>query len=122
MPQALGETIARICPYCVDGQMETVNEAPEGGLIQVPCPYCDATGLVPWATFPNPYVRTFNIIDNTDSTEYNALSDANKDAYKMIVSSGVVDLSDGTSIRTKLWNMFDDQSTTRANIITLLGE
>ena len=62
------------------------------------------------------------VLDNTISSEYNALSAANKDAYKMILSCGVLDLTDGNSIRTKLWNMFDENSTTRANLIALLGE
>jgi len=72
--------------------------------------------------YSNNIFATYNIIEATVASEYNVLSDANKDAYRQIISCGVVDLSDGTEIRTKLWNIFDENSTTRASLITLLGE
>ena len=72
--------------------------------------------------FTDGLVATYKIMEATDIDEYNALSDSNKNAYGMLISCGVVDLSDGTQIRTNLWSMFDSESTTRANLITLLGE
>ena len=56
--------------------------------------------------------ETYRIIEMTDASDYNGLSDANKAAYNMIISAGIVELTEGAVIRDKLWNMFDDQSTT----------
>ena len=67
-------------------------------------------------------IASCQIINATVNSEYNSLSDNHKEIYKMIISCGVLDLTEGTSIRTKLWNMFDENSTTRANLIELLGE
>jgi hypothetical protein len=65
---------------------------------------------------------TYLIMEATDASEFNALSDDNKDAYRQIISCGNADLGAGTAVHTKLLNMFDAQSTTRANLITLLGQ
>ena len=72
--------------------------------------------------FADNLVATYKILEATDITEYGALSDSNKNAYNMLLQCGIVDLTDGTQIRTNLWSMFDSESTTRANLITLLGE
>jgi hypothetical protein len=102
-----------------------------------PCEQCNGTGILEIyihddlenritdileADYINNRIPTYQIIESTAASEYNALSDANKDAYRQIVSCGVVDLSEGTGIRTKLWNMFDEESETRTALITLLGE
>ena len=110
------------CPYCDDGQMDVGDG--EGGVNQVPCTWCNATGKLYWGTheLEAGLIRTYQISENTDPTEYNALSDAFKQVYRDITGMGIVDLTDGTAIRATLWLMFDDQSTTRANLITLLGE
>jgi hypothetical protein len=63
--------------------------------------------------------QTYRIVEATDSTEYNALSDTNKGRYALIISAGLVDLMDGTAIRSTLWSMFGDGTTTRDNIIAL---
>ena len=56
-----------------------------------------------------------------ESEDYdNALSDANKDAYRMIISCYLVDLATDSSIKTKLWNMFGEGTTTRENLEALL--
>ena len=67
-------------------------------------------------------IKTYQIMEATDITEFAALSTTNKTAYRQLISCGVVDLTAGTAIRASLWSMFDAQSTTRANLITLLGE
>jgi hypothetical protein len=67
-------------------------------------------------------VFTYEVSDNTVVAEYNALSDAQKDNYNVILSMGIVDLSAGTTTRASLWSMFDSESTTRANLLTLIGE
>jgi len=67
-------------------------------------------------------VYTYEILEATDITEYGNLSDTNKNAYNRILQCGIVDISDGTVIRTNLWAMFDCDSDTRAALIELLGE
>lgn len=61
----------------------------------------------------------YKILEITDSSEYNALSDANKEAYKMIISCGSADIATGTVLRTKLDNMFGEGSVTHTNLIEL---
>ena len=90
----------------------------------IPCPTCDATGSYFWGTESptTKIVYTYEILEATDITEYGNLSDSNKNAYDMILKCGIANLTDGTQIRTNLWAMFDCDSDTRANLITLLGE
>ena len=71
--------------------------------------------------YPDNVYPTYKIIEATDATEYAALSDANKDVYKMILSCGTVDLSDGTEVRARLLAMFGAGTTTRANLVTLVS-
>lgn len=65
-------------------------------------------------------VRTYKILDNTDPGEYVALSDANRDLYKLIISAALVDLSDGTTTQLVLWGMFGEGSKTRISLGKLL--
>ena len=95
----------------------------------MPCDHCGGTGYWSFGEIgPNPGsagrddYHTHEVLEATVAAEYNALSDANKDAYKQIISCGIVNLTDGNALRNKLWNMFDAQSTTRANLLTLLSE
>ena len=60
--------------------------------------------------------RTYLIIELTAPAEYNALSDANKDRYKTIISAGIIDFRDGSLAKTALWAMFSEASATRANL------
>lgn len=62
---------------------------------------------------------TYRIVEATDPTEYNALSDTNKARYALIISAGLVDIADGTTIRSTLRAMFGDGTTTGANIAAL---
>ena len=71
--------------------------------------------------YPSGVYPTYKVLEATDASEYAALSDANKDAYKMILSCGEVDLSDGTAVRTKLLAMFGAGTTTRTNLVALVS-
>ena len=103
-----------------------------GIFLEDDCDHCSGTGFLSFGEVGSDIdvpvlatridTPTHHILECTTASEYTALSAANKDAYRQIISCGEVDLSDGTGIRTKLWNMFDENSTTRANLITLLGE
>ena len=105
------------CPFCVDG-LQTV-----GGQ-SVSCASCLGLGFLAWGAqmLDANIISTYKIMEATDIDEFNALSDANKTAYRQAISCGTVDLTDGTQIRAFLWSVFDAQSTTRANLITLLEE
>ena len=92
------------------------------GGVEVDCPTCNGTGYVNWGAhiIPGYVFATYKIVEATDATEYSALSSGNKTAYGMIISLGTVDLAEGTSTRTKLWDMFGAETTTRANLETLV--
>ena len=63
---------------------------------------------------------SYQIWGATDQTEYQALSAGGKTNYNNIVHMGTVDLNTGTTSRAVLWNLFDSESTTRANLLALL--
>jgi len=109
--------IKRRCERCNGSGIFSIYGGP-----QVECVGCGGSGKVSVATFGDSIYFTYQIAEVTDIPEYNALSVALKQAYRDIISMGIVDLADGTAIRATLWAMFDAQSTTRANLITLLGE
>jgi len=111
-------TINRVCNSCAGTGITQYYGGPE-----LVCSGCDGDGEVVLADFGNQHACfTYQILEATDVTEYGALSDSNKNAYDMLLKCGIVDLSEGTQVRTNLWSMFDSESTTRANLITLLGE
>jgi hypothetical protein len=56
--------------------------------------------------------ETFRIIECTNPGEYLALSDNQKDSYRIIVSAVVVDMSEGSRARTSLLAMFPEGTTT----------
>jgi len=64
--------------------------------------------------------HTYKILALTDASEYNALSDANKDAYRMIISCGKARLIEGADLLDKLYNMFGEGTTTRDNLEALV--
>ena len=66
--------------------------------------------------------KTYKIIESTDPSEYIALSNANKDLYKIIISAGVVDINEDSLVRNILWGMFSEGTTTREGLDTLLPE
>ena len=57
-------------------------------------------------------IETYRILNATEASEYQALSAANKDFYKIIISAGIVNLEPGSIVRETLWGMFDDESVT----------
>lgn len=66
------------------------------------------------AQSPHFRIETYRIFEIIDSAEYLALSDNNKDALRIMLSLGYIDLSEDSSARTKLWNMFDENTDTGA--------
>lgn len=91
------------------------------------CGYCGGTGTMSAGSIakldeikPTNTYYTYEIVEATDDTEYTALTSAQKTTYHLITSLGMVDLSEGTAIRSKLWTMFGEGTTTRANLETLI--
>ena len=111
------------CRYCGGTGTAGGGINPDGD-----CPQCKGdkelyVGEVRWQdSVGKKLIHTYEISENTDPDEYNALSDAFKQVYRDITGMGVVDLAGGTVIRATLWLMFDENSTTRADLLTLLGE
>jgi len=87
-----------------------------------PCAACGGDGEVVKSRLKNKVVFSYQISDALDATEYGALAAGNQAAVNIILSMGFVGLAEGTNSRVTLWALFDSESTTRANLITLLGE
>lgn len=96
----------------------------ESQLVEEPCDICGTTGrrddgrvsdVIPTATW------TFRVLECVSPAEYAALSDTNKSILVLILSCGIVDLSEGTAVKTRLWAMFGEATTTRANLIALIS-
>ena len=105
-----------LCPFCKNtGTWDNSDAGP------TPCGFCSGSGVLNYSGFrlPDNRVWTFQILEATDSTEYSNLSAANKATYGLIISAGVVDISPGTKVRSKLLAMFGAGSTTRANLALL---
>lgn len=100
------------------------TEAGEGSG-SVPCLTCLGYGtrrVRPADVLKNGVIYTFELSEATDDTEYAALSSAQKATYALIASLGMIDIVAGTAIRTKLWAMFGDGSTTRTNLEALMDQ
>ena len=100
--------LKRVCPVC-DGAATDV--------------YCRYTGYKYYGNMEDilGLFLTHEIMEATDPLEYSALSDANKDAYKMIVSAGTVSLLEGGTVRAALEFMFPEGTTTRTNLDALIS-
>jgi len=65
--------------------------------------------------------NTSSILACIVPSEYNALSDANKEAFKMIISCGSINIVEGSTLRDRLLAMFGEESTTYANLMASMG-
>lgn len=105
---------------------EVCNVCDGAGLYGAPpkdCYHCNSTGKVRFGLvqLPTDWIHTFELSEATDDTEYAALSAAQKTTYGLIISMGIIDLTNGTAIRAKLWAMFGSGSTTRDALLALLS-
>jgi len=69
---------------------------------------------------PTNVFQSYEILEAMDTTEYNALTDTQKDGVKILLSCGRVDLNVGKAGRVRLLNWFGAQSTTITNLAALL--
>jgi len=120
--------IYHLCDVCwgrgvIDKMVSPPNEPPV--TVEIECPQCVGQKLIYRGhSIPDPGDVFFShrIFEATVPAEYRDLSDANKAAYGLILSCGLVDLSAGSNARTLLSGMFGAGTTTRANILALLEE
>jgi len=71
---------------------------------------------------PDGVFRSYLVLECLDPTEYNALTDAQKDGVKVFLMCGLVDLNDGKAGKVRFWNWFGAESTTVASLTALIGE
>jgi len=90
--------------------------------VACPCTRTDYPGFdfVGTANFGDNIFPSYQILEELDATEHNALSDSQKDGVLAILACGLVDLNDGKAGKTRLWNWFGAGSTTVANLTALL--
>lgn len=67
-------------------------------------------------------VKTYQILEATDPTEYVSLDPGNVALYNLIISAGTVNVAEETVVKTILWAMFGEGTTTRVNLETLLTD
>jgi len=70
-----------------------------------------------WGYIPFP---THLILGATVSGEYVALTDAQKEIYKIIVSCGNIDAHPGNPVIERIFNLFPQGTQTRINLETIL--
>lgn len=103
-----------ICPKCQGTGMHQ-------GLSCLKCSglgYLEKSGLV---LIP-PVFWSAEVFECIDAAEYNNLTDNQKEAIKIILSLSMVNLTEGLKSKTALYNYFSEGTTTRTNLINLLGE
>ena len=95
----------------------------EGEVEIDPCPICNGSKFLSISSIklPSGCFNSNEVYGAIDHAEYVALSSPNEEYVNAITSLGIVDLNEGSRARTVLWNLFDSESTTRANLIVLIG-
>lgn len=96
----------------------------DGGEIPVnPCPVCNGTGKTKLFSvdLPDGVVESYEVLQATDQTEYNSLTDAQKSGYALLLSCGKVDLGQGKFGRQKIVSWFGSESQTVANVSELIS-
>lgn len=88
-------------------------------------PSCDHCGLTrklaPYdIEMPSGVFLSCEVLEELDTTEYNALTATKKDGVKMLLMCGMVNLNDGKAGKTRLWDWFGAESTTVAALQALI--
>lgn len=63
---------------------------------------------------------TFRLLEITVPAEYNALTDSQKEKFKMIISCGIIDTNPGSIILEAIYDLFPEGTATRASLDALL--
>lgn len=96
----------------------------EGDVAVDPCPVCNGEKYVSTGTFqffmPGAFCSC-DVYDAIDQTEYAALGDAQKAYIDNMLACGTIYLNTGSRARTILQQLFGPGTTTRANLLALIG-
>ena len=113
----------RECPFCNEGGQTQTTSGDQPSAVLIECTHCGGTHKLAIGTneLSEGLYQTYQITECVDDTEYAALSASQKSIFALIMSLGVIDLSEGMQIRNKLWTMFGDGTTTRDNLEELVG-
>lgn len=66
-------------------------------------------------------IMSAGLLEALDITEYNALSDANKERVKILLSCGTINLAVGSQTRSILDTIFPTGTATNAAVKVLVG-
>ena len=114
--------IQSMCYKCNGAGIWTKN-SPQGDIVYDPCPVClgDKYLDIKYISLPNGLFYSYEVYESIDHNEYVGLSSPGDQYCNMITSCGLIDLSEGSRARGVLWRLFDVQSITRQNLVTLIG-
>ena len=108
----------RDCPTCNgDGEIVAGFGMTEGHRMAM---FNMIIELVTNTARPTNVFDSYIIIEELDTTEYNALTDTQKNGILYLLACGKVDLNTGKAGRVRLWHWFGAESTTVANLTALL--
>jgi hypothetical protein len=65
--------------------------------------------------------NTSAILECIKPSEYNALSDANKEVFKIIISCGAINIAPGGKLRERLLTMFGEESDSYNALMASMG-
>jgi len=117
-------TLKRECYHCGGSGIVPIYTLPTSPPTSTDvCPVCGGDGIIDYEYIGLPVgvFYSYQVFEATDLSEYNALNDANKGHYNILVSLGYIDLSEGSNAFNLLQNMFGPGTTTRANLLALIG-
>lgn len=110
----------KICHKC-NGEGAWTKDTVGGSEVIDPCLVCNGEKYTPlyYISLPDKVFYSHEILEATDPDEYDDLDD--EEEYDRLLNCGIVDLNDGKYGKTKLWELFDSESTTRANLVALIS-
>ena len=122
----------QLCPYCDasgNRKVDSVNEGGQHTEVTSTCDNCGGTkelltGFVKFnATefVEPPFYYSYQIFNCLNATECGQLAAAIVPWLNILMSQGVIDMTEGHLAKTVLWEWFGAGSVTRANLITLIG-
>ena len=111
--------ILKDCPRCLGTGIDDNGEHGPSS-----CLSCGGDGKLEHlvSMLPDDVYPTYKILEATDVTEYTSLAPGNVALYNLIISAGTIDLGETTMALAVLFGMFGPGTTTRTNLLTLIGD